>query len=34
MHHSTATLVRRVAGAALTLAATWLAAGAPVPIGW
>ena len=33
MHARTKT-IRRVAGAALTLAAAWLAAGAPVPIGW
>ena len=32
--HSRSKMIRRIAGAALTLAAAWAAAGAPVPIGW
>ena len=32
--HSRSKTIRRIAGAALTLAAAWAAAGAPVPVGW
>ena len=34
MQHSRTKMIRRVAGAALTLAAAWMATGAPLPTGW